>query len=651
MQQPLHDQPAPKSRGERKRQKYLAEVEAFDVKAKSQIRGGLVMERKCTDLLCLALFVACIGAMVGLSFYGYTKGNIYKLIGGLDGDNHFCGGEPGYEAYNKLYLTNLGASNDANVLFKYGVCVKQCPTYNNFKIDCKPTTLVSDCTDPMLEEYSYDTINIAGYCFPMHIDQLPEQFKGNWNSAVQTLKTSQAGQLLNDLQITKNAVFISLGLSLVYSIIFIYMMSNFANCLAKFAILVIELCIMGAAGVSFYLRSNINYTPHQQKGYLIAGIVMVVVFLVFNMFLCCFWKQVEVAIAVLDATADFFAATKRVALVAVFYFLVSIVMFVGWIAAIGGVVSLNDIHASDNHFQAKQIIWSNKVIGMCCFMIFGLMWLTFWIQDKTGFICMVGASSYYFTSTKDKEGYASLSSGFHFAYFKHAGSLAFGSLVHTFVALLRHIVEAASDLTAKGGEANILLKIILCCAHCLIRCFESLIEYINSVAYAYMAVSGDSYCTSAWHGFLLNLKHNAKYSFATALANMFVFLGKVFITCMNCTTFYLVCRYGYKNIDQVNSIWGPICMIAISTFVISHMFLCLFDEATMATLHCLAIDMDLHDGKPKYGPPSFHAKIERIYDDKQRKISEHYAQNYQQLNQQQQVYTSGSARQNANQMV
>jgi len=131
------------------------------------------------------------------------------------------------------------------------------------------------------------------------------------------------------------------------------------------------------------------------------------------------------------------------------------------------------------------------------------------------------------------------------------------------------------------------------CAKCLVRCFESIIEYLNKIAYAYMAVSGDSYCESAWNGFLLNLKHCAKFSFATMLASMFVFLGKLFITVLNCGTFFLIMKYGTKSIDHLSSMWGPIIIIAISTFVTAQIFLGLFDEATIATLHCLAIDMDL----------------------------------------------------------
>lgn len=41
---------------------------------------------------------------------------------------------------------------------------------------------------------------------------------------------------------------------------------------------------------------------------------------IFNLVLFCKWKQIKIAIAVIDATADFFVATKRINLVGIVYF-------------------------------------------------------------------------------------------------------------------------------------------------------------------------------------------------------------------------------------------------------------------------------------------------------------------------------------------
>jgi hypothetical protein len=138
-------------------------------------------------------------------------------------------------------------------------------------------------------------------------------------------------------------VLICLGLAFVYCILYIYAMSRFADCLAKFAILIIEVCLAGSVGLCFYARGLDGVTNNEKHGYLIGGCILAAVFVVLNMLLCCFWKQVKVAIAVLDATADFFAATKRIILPSIVYFVAIILIVLVWFVAVGCIASLNTI--------------------------------------------------------------------------------------------------------------------------------------------------------------------------------------------------------------------------------------------------------------------------------------------------------------------
>lgn len=55
-----------------------------------------------------------------------------------------------------------------------------------------------------------------------------------------------------DMHNTQKSVYICLGLSLFLSIFYIYMMSFAANCMAKCAILIIELCTIAGVAVVFY---------------------------------------------------------------------------------------------------------------------------------------------------------------------------------------------------------------------------------------------------------------------------------------------------------------------------------------------------------------------------------------------------------------
>ena len=109
-----------------------------------------------------------------------------------------------------------------------------------------------------------------------------------------------------------------------------------------------------------------------------------------------------------------------------------------------------------------------------------------------------------------------------------------------------------------------------------------------------MAVSGDGFCTAAWNGFLLNLKHILQYAWANALAKMFVFVGKVGLCVLNCSSLWMIMTYLTKDMEEISSPAGPILVVGLFTYVCASVFLGLFDEAVMALMTCLAIDTDLN---------------------------------------------------------
>mmetsp|Transcript_37007 Transcript_37007/g.56742 ORF Transcript_37007/g.56742 Transcript_37007/m.56742 type:complete len:138 (+) Transcript_37007:1621-2034(+) len=85
------------------------------------------------------------------------------------------------------------------------------------------------------------------------------------------------------------------------------------------------------------------------------------------------------------------------------------------------------------------------------------------------------------------------------------------------------------------------------------------------------------------------------------------------IVSLNCGFMYLSMTYIIGDATKVYSLAGPIVVVAFLTLITTAIFLGLFDEAVLATIHCLAIDMDLNNGKPEFGPPSFHQKILEIF--------------------------------------
>jgi hypothetical protein len=113
-----------------------------------------------------------------------------------------------------------------------------------------------------------------------------------------------------------------------------------------------------------------------------------------------------------------------------------------------------------------------------------------------------------------------------------------------------------------------------------------------------MAISGDSFCSSAWNGFLLNVKHMLKFGFANFIAKIFTLLGKIGIVVGNLFSLYFLMDKVFEDTKEISSLLGPMVLVGIITFFTASIFLELFDTAVMSLMTSLAVDLDAHDGSP-----------------------------------------------------
>lgn len=340
--------------------------------------------------------------------------------------------------------------------------------------------------------------------------------------------------------------------------------------------------------------------------------------------LICGFNQLKIAIDVIDAAADFLRKTKRVILVPVLYFFANIVIIVIWLFSMGAIWSTGDIAAKESktlnpYYQLKTVTFNGKADAgdmyiLALVFFFGLLWILAFFNAQQSFIVMVSACSYYFDSNSEKDGYADVGMGVKYAWVYHSGSLALGSFIIALVQFLRIVVATITEQAQKASGDNAAVKCIACVANCCMKCIEKIVDYINRSAYAYMAVSGDGFCTSAWNGFLLNLKHSLEFAWANTLAELFILTGKISLVAINCGWLWVTMNFitnDTKGDEAVSSIWGPIAVIALITFVSASVFLGLFSNAVLSLMTCLSIDVDLN-GTPKYGPPTFHDSLDKF---------------------------------------
>jgi solute carrier family 44 protein 1 (choline transporter-like protein)/choline transporter-like protein 2/4/5 len=427
----------PQSRNDKKLAKYGDDMANFTVANNSNITEGVVKERKVTDFGCLILFLGLFVTMAMCTVYGFKKGDVPKYLAPIDGLEQFCGIDPEVKEYPKMFLTDLLSS--PTQIFKSGVCVKECPKSKTDSIACAPGYENVYPYNLCGTVNVYDTHTMLDYCLP-DIGALKRdypEYAETWSTAFkQMLSSNPAGNSIQDLYLSSRAIYWSMAMSFVYCILYIYILSAFAEYIAWALIGFIQIALIGVSGLSIVTYMSLRGTNDpNEKNALIGSVAFPILALMFCVAVWCGFNSLRIAINVIDASADFIAKTKRIIGVPVLYFFVTLLFVLVWLFCVMSINTIGDITpATDLFIQGRLVDRDNKdqsktVAMLLLFMFFGILWIMAFIRAKTSFIVMVSACTYYFDSNKDRDGYSDVGMGFQLAYKNHAGSLAFGSCI------------------------------------------------------------------------------------------------------------------------------------------------------------------------------------------------------------------------------
>ena len=128
------------SKSASKDDRYKERTEAFKVTdCGMNTETGINLDRGCTDMICVVLFLAFIATMFGTAFYGIAQGDPKAMIKPYDFTKSICGVNETVKDYGKLYFTKLApdwkdAANPTptdivrRITFEEAVCVKECPS-------------------------------------------------------------------------------------------------------------------------------------------------------------------------------------------------------------------------------------------------------------------------------------------------------------------------------------------------------------------------------------------------------------------------------------------------------------------------------------------------------------------------------------------
>jgi hypothetical protein len=109
--------------------------------------------------------------------------------------------------------------------------------------------------------------------------------------------------------------------------------------------------------------------------------------------------------------------------------------------------------------------------------------------------------------------------------------------------------------------------------------------------------------------FFLILRNAARIGAVTYVSAAVLVVGKIFISSVTTGLAYFVM---VETIEKdLYSVGGPLVLIFFISYVVSDMFMDVFEIAIMAILHCFVADEEMFDGRPRYAEGALTAWVNK----------------------------------------
>jgi hypothetical protein len=127
----------------------------------------------------------------------------------------------------------------------------------------------------------------------------------------------------------------------------------------------------------------------------------------------------------------------------------------------------------------------------------------------------------------ESTGTVSISMGMRWGLWYHAGSLAWGAFLVAVVTMIKVLFEYfVKKAEAAGAKGNPVAKAMICCIRGCIWCLDACIKFINKNAYIQVALHSKNFCSAAWTGFYLTIRHIGRFSASGLSSSLISVLGK-----------------------------------------------------------------------------------------------------------------------------
>jgi hypothetical protein len=330
---------------------------------------------------------------------------------------------------------------------------------------------------------------------------------------------------------------------------------------------------------------------------------------------CCLRKAIQLAIGCVKEAGKAVNGMILILAMPVLQAIGFIVFWIVWAFYAVNVASLGTI-TTQNYtvdFEGSKAVsyrvfeFDDFVTNCAWYLLFCLFWTAGFIVAVGDMAVAVAVSKWYFNVDKSQVNSGTVIGSLTATLFYHMGTCAYGSLIIAIIKMIRVVIAKIQRQVAKLDSK--VANCLLCCCQCCFCCLEKCLKFINKNAYIQCAIFGTAFCESARKAFFLILRNAARIGAVSYVSAAVLVVGKIFISSMTTGLAYFVMLETIEK--DLYSTGGPLVLIFFISYVVSDMFMDVFEIAIMAILHCFVADEEMFDGRPRYAEGALTAWVDK----------------------------------------
>lgn len=584
--------------------------------------NGPMKERGITDCICCILMLAFWGYTIFLMAYGFSKGDPWKLIQTFDHKGRMCGDEAtGTEEYKRAYFYQP-LNGLENV-----VCVKTCPSWQEgeaipLEVECfdkekedHECKFTGEFTFDKMDETTslsfkgtefliYNTTSILErFCVP-HVNDPTEYAKSlAKNITIATQLADQFEEYFSDVRDSwKYMIYVSL-ISIALSLISLLIIRYLAGFFTWLIILLFLIAIFGLAVVCLRESNRLesiaeqeqvtdddNNTYYTSKNLYILSIVLFILGGIAVLIVLFSISSIALSIAVVKTAALYVANNFFIIFLPIIIAVINIAYIIAWAVSFLYIWSVGEIEQREG-IPVNNIKWTTQTRAFVISYFFSLFWNVAFINYIGVFIIGCSCSIWYFNRNDDGEAYHKnpILTSMWWAFRYHLGSIAFGAFILAVIwiiqVILAYITKQVNDAKAKGVESRVVDCFLKCMMYC-VACFERAIKFLSKLGFIQVAISSRNFCVSCIKAGSLLLTNPMKFGFVLALGEIFVFIGKMFVSSLCGVIGYLMISADSELDAKLYSKVVPVILFVLIGYIVASIFFSTYGVAADAILLC-----------------------------------------------------------------